>query len=86
MQEIILILLLIVAGAMNIVCFIIGARVGQKVSKGEEIKLPSVNPIEAYKKHESKREAEAEQSRMDTIMRNIERYDGTGFGQEDVRR
>ena len=71
-------------GFINIACFLMGAKVGQTVSKGEEVKLPSVNPMEAYKKHEAKKEAQMEQERIDTIMRNIECFDGTGRGQEDV--
>lgn len=78
------VLLVLVIGAMCILCFMVGAKVGQQVSKGEEVKLPEVNPIEAIKKHEAKKEAEREQSRMDTIMRNIDSYDGTGNNQEDV--
>lgn len=74
-----------VVAAMCIVCFLIGAKVGQTVSKGEDIKLPTMNPIEAYREHEQRKEARAEQERMETIMRNIETYDGTGEGQKDVR-
>jgi hypothetical protein len=78
------ILLAITVGALSAVCFLIGAKVGQTVSKGETIELPSVNPLEAYRKHEAKKEAQAEQDRMDTIMRNVENYDGTGANQKDV--
>lgn len=86
-MEILLILLLIlVIGALNIVCFFIGAKVGQKVTKGENIELPSVNPIKAVQERHNKKEAEREQERIDTIMRNIERYDGTSRGQEEVPR
>ena len=79
-------LLLAIMGAVNIACFLIGAKVGQKVSKGEDIKLPTINPMEAHREREAKREARMEQERIDTIMRNIETYDGTARGQEDVRR
>ena len=79
-------LLLAVMAASNILCFLIGAKVVQTASKGEEITLPTVNPMEAYKAHKEKKEAEMEQDRVDTIMRNIESYDGTGRGQEDVPR
>ena len=78
--------LVLTVGAMCIVCFVIGARVGQKVVQGEDIKLPTINPLEAYREHEAKREQQKEQSRIDTILRNIESYDGTGMGQEDVPR
>jgi len=77
-------LLMLIVGATAIACFIIGAKVGQTVSKGEKIETPTINPIEAFRKHEAKKEAQMEQDRIDTIMRNIERYDGTGKGQEDV--
>ena len=80
------ILLILVAGALNIVCFFIGAKVGQMVSKGKEIELPSANPIKAVREHREKKEAEMQQDRVNTIMRNIDRYDGTGRGQEDVPR
>ena len=77
-------LLLAVMGLTNIACFIIGAKVGQKVSKGEDIELPTINPLEIYREHEAKQEAQMEQERLETIMRNIEGYDGTANGQEDV--
>ena len=80
------ILLVVTVGALCIGCFLIGAKVGQTVSKGETIELPSVNPLEAYRKHEAKKEAQADQERIYTIMRNIENYDGTGANQKDVGR
>jgi hypothetical protein len=80
------ILLTLTVGALCIGCFLIGAKVGQSVSKGETLELPTVNPFEAYRKHKAKEEAQAEQDRIDTIMRNIESYDGTGNNQEDVGR
>jgi hypothetical protein len=80
------IILVLAVGAMCIVCFMVGAKVGQTVSKGEEIELPTINPIELYREHEAKKAAQAEQDRIDTIMRNIESYDGTPDRQEDLPR
>jgi hypothetical protein len=77
-------LTILALGFINLACFLMGAKVGQTVSKGEEVKLPTVNPVEVYRKHEAKKEAQMEQERIDTIMRNIECFDGTGRGQEDV--
>lgn len=73
-------------GFLCCVCFVIGAKVGQKVSKGEEIQMPTVNPMEAVREHRAKKEAQSEQDRIDTILRNIEGYNGTPEGQEDVPR
>ena len=80
------ILLTAVVGLLCIFCFVTGARVGQKVAKGEKIETPAVNPLKAYREREAKKEAEKEQHRMDIILRNIENYDGTGDKQEDVPR
>lgn len=78
------IILILVVGILNIGCFLIGAKVGQKVVKGERIEIPSFNPLKAYREAQDRREAEREADRLDTIMQNIEAYDGTGLGQKDV--
>ena len=78
------ILILIISGALNIACFFIGAKVWQKVVKGEEIKAPEItltNPLQEYRK---RKQNEAEQTKIDTIMQNIEAYNGTEYGQKDV--
>lgn len=78
------ILLILTVSILNVGCFLIGVKVGQKVVKGEEVELPSVNPIKAYREAQEKRQAEREADRLDTILQNIEAYDGTGLGQKDV--
>lgn len=81
-------LLLVAAiGAVNILCFIVGARVGQKAVRGEEINVPCIrpqNPLEAHREREAKREAKREADRREAILENIERYDGTSAGQADI--
>lgn len=81
------ILIIAVVGTLNAVCFFIGAKVGQTVANGKEIEVPKIpSPVTAYKAHTEAKEAEAEKHRLDIILGNIERYDGTGNGQEDVPR
>ena len=80
-----IVLLLAIASLSNIACFVIGAKVGQKVVKDEPIETPDVNPFKAYREKQEKKEEEAAKNRIDTILRNIDNYDGTGYGQEDVR-
>ena len=85
MAELIMMSITIIAvGAMNILCFMIGAKVGQSVSKGETVELPSLDPMKAAREHREQRENKREQDKLDTILRNIESYDGTGRGQEDI--
>ena len=78
------VLLIAVISILNIVCFFIGAKIGQKVVKGEEIKVPAINPVTLYEEHKEKEEVKRELDKLDIILKNIERYDGTESGQEDV--
>ena len=76
------VLLLAVMAVSNILCFMIGAKVGQAVAKGEKVELP--NPMQ--KAHTAKQEAEYKQSQYETILHNVDSYDGTSNGQKDVPR
>ena len=78
------ILLIAVVGTLNIVCFLIGAKVGQTVAKGKDIEVPFKSPFKAYEERQERKEAEKEQQKLDAIIRNLERYDGTDSGQEDI--
>lgn len=78
------ILTILVVGTLNAVCFFIGAKVGQKVVKGEPIELPSINPMKAYRESQDRKQAEREADKLDKILANIEAYDGTSAGQKDV--
>lgn len=77
---------LAIVGILCIVSFVMGAKVGQAVAKGEKIEAPTVNPLKLYKEHKSRERAEEEMNKIDTILQNIETYDGTSNGQKDVPR
>lgn len=79
-----MVLLVALTGFLNISCFIIGAKVGQTVSKGEKVEIPNINPLKAYRENQAKKEMKMKQDKLDTVLRNIDRYDGTSRGQEDV--
>ena len=79
-------LLILIVSASNAVCFFIGAKVGQTVVRGEKIKSPKIAPMKAIREHRERKDSERKQETMGTIMRNIENYDGTPRGQEDVPR
>lgn len=84
MDMLLVIVFVLLVSILNIVCFFIGAKVGQKVVKGEEIKMPTISPIGLYKEHKEKQEVEKRREKLDVIRNNIEIYDGTEKGQEDV--
>lgn len=78
-----------IIGLLNVLCFVIGAKIGQTIVKGENVEMPNLNPVKAIKESVKTSKAnkvmEAEQDKLSKILRNIERYDGTSKGQEDVR-
>lgn len=74
------ILIILSVGILNIVCFFIGTKAGSKE--------PIQNPVTIYKEHRemeaSKEEAKKQKERLDAILANVDRYDGTAAGQEDI--
>lgn len=71
-------------GALCIVSFLIGARTVQNTKKDKDIELPNINPLKAIRERQEHKEQKKEQNKLETIMRNIEAYDGTSNKQEDV--
>jgi hypothetical protein len=81
------VLLVLATGTLCIVCFFIGVKAGKK----EKIKAPEVkdlNPIKKIQeiqiKKEETKEAELEKKKIETILENIDSYNGTAEGQKDV--
>ena len=72
--------ILIVSG-LNIVCFLIGAIVGQRVFERKPV---IVNPIQEIKNHQEQIEISKEEQRFQDIADNIDAYDGTSFGQKRI--
>lgn len=77
-----MLLLVVFICLSNIACLIVGARVGQKAYRGEEIKLP--NPVAKAQTIKESQEYKKEQEALDTMLYNIDVYDGTGLGQKDI--
>lgn len=73
--------------ALNVLSFVIGARVGQKATRQETIEINPVKAvtgaIEAHKENAIK---EAEDEYYKTIYQNIDNYSGDSIGQVDIPR
>lgn len=78
------ILISILISAINLLCFYFGVRIGQKVAKKEEIKIEGLNPVKVIDTINQSKEDKKEQERMRIIAENIDNYDGTGLGQQDI--
>lgn len=78
------ILISILISTINLLCFYFGVRIGQKVAKKEEIKIEGLNPVKVIETINQSNEDKKEQERMRIIAENIDNYDGTGLGQQDI--
>jgi hypothetical protein len=80
------ILTMLITGALCCVSFILGAKTVQNVKKDKDIELPNLNPLQAIRNAQEHKAQKKEQDKLETIMKNIEAYDGTSNRQEDVPR
>lgn len=70
---------------LNVLCIILGVNIGISLHKDEkETPKVEMNPVKAVKEYQSKKETKAENDRLQTILANIENYDGTSNNQADV--
>lgn len=76
--------LLFLFGVFIILAYTLGLKNGQKLKNNEEIKMPEVNPIKIVRNEIDAFEQRKKQDVYDTIMANIDNYDGTGLGQKDI--
>lgn len=78
------VLIVLVTALMCVFCFLIGVKTAQKVEKGVEIELPTMSPLKLVREYKEKKEIDKEQNKIETILKNIESYDGTSNHQKDV--
>lgn len=78
-------IVLLISSISNILCFLIGAKIGQKTIKGEDIEI---NPIKAIKEdiEEAKinKEIELQNEEFKKELENIDNYDGTNVNQKEL--
>jgi hypothetical protein len=74
-------LLLLVAGAINVACFMVGVKAGKEM---RDTKTPPTSHFKPPRAHRVDKDAQTQKDKLETILRNVECYDGTGYGQEDV--
>ena len=76
--------LLFLFGIFIIIAYTLGLKNGQKLKKDEEIKMPEINPVKIVRNEIETFEQKKKQDIYDTMMANIDNYDGTGLGQKDI--
>ena len=76
-------LLIAVVSGMNLLCFLAGARIRQKVDRGEDLKI--VSPAEVVQQREKQKQEDREMAILEAQLQNIDIYDGTSKGQKEIR-
>lgn len=76
--------LLFLFGIFIILAYTLGLKNGQKLKNDEEIKMPEINPVKIVRNEIETFEQKKKQDVYDTMMANIDNYDGTGLGQKDI--
>lgn len=78
------VLLVVFVCLSNFICLIVGVKVGQKASRGEDIPIKLPNPVEKIQTMKDSQEHKREREAIETMLYNIDVYDGTGMGQKDI--
>lgn len=76
--------LLFLFGVFIILAYTLGLKNGQKLKNNEEIKIPEINPVKIVRNEIETFEQKKKQDAYETMMANIDNYDGTGLGQKDI--
>jgi hypothetical protein len=85
MEQLALIALVAVS---NWVCFWLGSRTGRAEAVKETKQAPpkerDPDPVTKHRRKEQEKREQLEQERRRVVLENIENYDGTAYGQQDV--
>jgi hypothetical protein len=71
-------------GLFIMASYTLGLRNGQRLARKQEVKMPEVNPVKVVKEIKENKELEKEQDVLETILNNIDIYDGTEAGQKEI--
>lgn len=80
-------IVLLITVASNIICFLIGAKIGQMIVRQETINLNPIKAVDnAITEHKEAKIKEAEDEYLKAIYQNIDNYTGDSIGQVDIPR
>lgn len=79
-------IILLIVSISNIICFFLGAKIGQRVVNNQPVRIIDKSPIESIREKQDSKELRKQQEIDDVIKHNIDVYDGTSLGQKDIPR
>ena len=79
-----IVLICTVFGVFLCLAFFLGAKVGQMIVQNKTIEIPNLNPVKKIREVKKTKEEQREIEKINKIIQNIESYDGTEIGQQEV--
>lgn len=79
-------IILLIVSISNIICFFLGAKIGQRVVNNQPVRIIDKSPIESIREKQDSKELKKQQEIDNVIKHNIDVYDGTSLGQKDIPR
>lgn len=79
-----IVLLMLTTTFGNACCFILGTKLIQQISKGENVGIDIPNPVKVIQNIGDSFEEKKEQEKYKVLMENIDNYNGTSIGQRDI--
>lgn len=83
LSDITIMILAVMTPVLSVFCFIKGYNIGAREQNKPEIKVET--PKKAIENRKKSKEAEAKYKRFQSIMENIENYQGDCTGQREIK-
>lgn len=82
LSDITIMILSVLTPILSVFCFIKGYNIGARETHKPEIKIET--PIQKIERAKENKKAAEKRSRLNTLLENIENYDGSSRGQKEL--
>lgn len=82
LSDITILILAVLMPILSVFCFIKGYNIGARETNKPEIKLET--PMQKIERAKENKKAAEKRSRLNTLLENIENYDGSSKGQKEL--
>lgn len=82
LSDITIMILAVLTPILSVFCFINGYNIGARETRKPEIKLET--PMQKIERAKENKKAAEKRSRLNTLLENIENYDGSSKGQKEL--
>lgn len=82
LSDITILILAVLTPILSVFCFIKGYNIGARETRKPEIKLET--PLQKIERAKENKKASENRRRLNTLLENIENYDGSSKGQKEL--